>query len=54
MNIITYLKDIPIMKKVFGILIMIAGLYILLTTTIFFGLVFIVIGVYLQTKLDFI
>lgn len=44
MNIITYLKDVPIMKKVFGILIMIAGLYILLTTTIFFGLLFIVIG----------
>jgi hypothetical protein len=45
MSIITYLKDIPLMKKVFGILIIIAGLYIFLTSNILFGLIFIVIGI---------
>jgi hypothetical protein len=37
-SVITYLKEIPVMKKVFGIAIIIAGLYIFLTTNILFGL----------------
>jgi hypothetical protein len=45
MSIITYLKEIPVIKKVFGIAIIIAGLYIFLTTNIVFGLIFIVIGI---------
>jgi hypothetical protein len=50
MSIITYLKDIPLMKKVFGILIIIAGLYIFLTSNILFGLIFIVIGINLLLR----
>ena len=50
MSIITYLKDIPLMKKVFGILIIIAGLYILITSNILFGLIFIVIGINLLLR----
>ncbi|WP_396176138.1 hypothetical protein [Flavobacterium sp.] len=50
MSIITYLKDIPLMKKVFGILIIIAGLYIFITSNILFGLIFIVIGINLLLR----
>lgn len=44
MNIITYLKDIPIVKKIFGIVLGILGLFIFITSNILFGLIFIVIG----------
>ena len=45
MNIITYLKDIPILKKIFGISVGITGLFILFTSNILFGLMFFVIGI---------
>jgi len=45
MNSITYLKDIPTVKKAFGLLIGIAGLYIFLATNIVFGLIFLAIGI---------
>ncbi|MDI9309726.1 MAG: hypothetical protein QM535_05890 [Limnohabitans sp.] len=45
MSIITYLKDIPIMKRIFGIVIIIAGFYIFVTTNMVFGLLFTVIGI---------
>lgn len=45
MSTITYLKEIPLMKKIFGIVIIIAGLYIFLTTNIVFGLIFFAIGI---------
>lgn len=48
MNTITYLKDIPIIKKIFGILLGIAGIYIFLTTNILFGLIFLAIGINLN------
>lgn len=44
MNIITYLKDIPTVKKVFAILMGIAGFYIFITSNILFGLIFMVIA----------
>ena len=45
MNTIIYLKDIPVMKKIFGILISSASLYLILTGAIFFGFIFLAIGI---------
>ena len=50
MSVITYLKDIPVMKRVFGIAILIAGFYVFMTTTILFGLILIVIGINLVLR----
>lgn len=45
MNTITYLKDVPAMKKFFGILNILFGLYIFLTANIIFGAIFMAIGI---------
>ena len=45
MSTITYLKDIPVLKMIFGILIGIAGLFVFFTSNILFGLMFFVIGI---------
>lgn len=45
MSTITYLKDVPMVKKIFGVVLMMMGFFILLMNTIFWGLIFIVIGI---------
>lgn len=50
MSTITYLKNIPVVKKTFGILIVMAGLYIFLTSHVLFGLIATVIGINLLLR----
>jgi hypothetical protein len=45
MNVITYLKEIPVFKKLIGIILGLAGIYILLTSNIYMGLLSIVISI---------
>ena len=45
MNVITYLKEVPLFKKLFGIVLGISGIYILVTSNIFMGLLALVIGI---------
>lgn len=45
MSTIVYLKEIPFFKKVFGVVIGIAGAYIFITSNILFGLMALAIGI---------
>lgn len=44
MSTITYLKEVPVMKYFFGIVLLLAGLAILITTNLLFGAIFSVLG----------
>jgi hypothetical protein len=44
MNTITYLKEVPLTKRIFGYVISLSGIWILLFNNIFFGAIFLAIG----------
>jgi len=49
MNIITYLKPVPIFKRIFGILLCILSFAVIFTISILFGLFIMAFGVYLAS-----
>lgn len=49
MNIITYIKKIPVMKKVFAVGTVILGVAAILTGDIFLGIIFVGIGIGLSS-----
>lgn len=45
MNTMLYLKEVPFMKKFFGLILLLLGITMLISGLILFGLIFIVIGI---------
>ena len=51
MNTITYLKDVPLFKKILGFALSFFGLFALLSLNIIFGAIFLVLGInFLMTE----